>query len=130
MDKRTLKVPGIYKHFKHVEDGIPNNYIYATMWVAKPLTLDAKLKIEKEMAVYLTESDEIGLIWLSNGQWYHNAKTDENLVIYKSLYDDHIAYARLIDMFLSKVDHNKYPSIKQKFRFELLEGEEYDKIYD
>ena len=23
---RELKIPGIYKHFKHTEDGTPNNY--------------------------------------------------------------------------------------------------------
>lgn len=32
---RELKIPGIYKHFKHTEDGILNNYMYATMFVSK-----------------------------------------------------------------------------------------------
>ena len=34
---RELKIPGIYKHFKHTEDGLLNNYMYATIGISKPL---------------------------------------------------------------------------------------------
>lgn len=50
-----------------------------------------------------------------------DSETDEYLVLYRALYGEGLLYARPMKMFLSPVDAEKYPDVKQKWRFELIE---------
>lgn len=53
----------------------------------------------------------------------NHSETQDKYVVYRKLYDDGSLWIRPIDMFLSEVDHAKYPDVKQKYRFELQEIE-------
>ena len=48
-----------------------------------------------------------------------NSETEKKMVVYRALYGENILYVRDYDMFISEVDHVKYPDVKQKYRFEL-----------
>ena len=48
-----------------------------------------------------------------------HSETKEKYVVYRGLYGNNELYIRPYDMFLSKVDKEKYPDVKQEYRFQL-----------
>ncbi len=48
-----------------------------------------------------------------------HSETKEKYVVYRGLYGNNELYIRPFDMFFSEVDKEKYPEVKQQYRFEL-----------
>ena len=49
-----------------------------------------------------------------------HSETKMKMVVYQQLYAPYEVYVRPLDMFMSKIDRNKYPNEKQIHRFEKL----------
>lgn len=48
-----------------------------------------------------------------------HSETKEKYVVYRGLYENNELYIRPFDMFFSEIDKEKYPEVKQQYRFEL-----------
>lgn len=101
----------LYDYSSLIEGRIVKHFKYETL-----------TKEQKEDNLYLYEILAINVI---------HTETNEKLVVYKALYDGEKygldvkrgqVFARPMEMFFSKVDKEKYPNIKQKYRFEIHYG--------
>ena len=50
-----------------------------------------------------------------------HSETAELFVVYSNEHNPDLTWCRPLDMFLSEVDHEKYPDVTQKLRFEKMD---------
>ena len=73
--------------------------------------MDRKVKIGKKYRHFKNKEYEVLAL-------AKDCETLEDIVVYKALYGDGQVWTRNADDFLSKVDKEKYPDVKQEYRFE------------
>ena len=61
---------------------------------------------------------------LANDSETNNDLNTRKVVVYQALYGEQLIWVRDYDMFLSEVDHETYPEVKQQYRFQELPREE------
>ena len=91
MNREEPKIGEIWKHFKN------KHY--------KILCVGHHSESKEKMVVYYNIDDPNPDILSRTSEWLYN----------------HEPCIRPLDMFMSEVDHEKYPDVKQKYRFEKVE---------
>lgn len=52
-----------------------------------------------------------------------HSETKEKMVVYRALYGEFGLYVRPFEMFMSEVEHEKYPQVKSQYRFSVIASE-------
>ena len=82
------------------------------------LLLYNKTMAKREVIIHGVYKHFKGNYYIVESIGFHS-ETEEKMVVYRALYDDHKLWCRPYDLFIGEVDHEKYPDSSQKYRFEL-----------
>lgn len=79
-----------------------------------------KISMARRLKIHGVYRHFKGNCYIVEGVARHSEDLTE-YVVYRQLYGDGGLIIRPLDMFMSEVDHKKYPEVKQKWRFEEVE---------
>lgn len=92
------------------------------MVVIKLNTISARLKIlaprKASFVQHSTDREKMNKYLCQIIGIATHSETREQLFIYHALYGDFRLNVRPLEMFMGEVDYEKYPDVKQNFRFE------------
>ena len=83
------------------------------------MKVQAKVRCMKSTMVGFRYRHFKGGIYLVTDIAVHS-ETEEPMVIYKSFDNPELVWCRPLSMFMSEVDHEKYPDVKQIMRIERI----------
>lgn len=83
------------------------------------MSIQAQVNCMKDAMVGFRYKHFKGGIYLVTDIAVHS-ETAEPMVIYKTFDNPDLVWCRPLGMFLSEVDHEKYPDVKQLMRFERI----------
>lgn len=103
---------------------------FFNIWLKREEDYFKQLNIKESSDLVMNRTIKIkGIYKHFKGNLYYvediakNSEDEKLYVVYRQLYGDNSLWIRPLDMFLSEVDHDKYPDIKQRYRFELLDND-------
>ena len=120
---RELKISKVYHHFKGNDYLVVGIAEYIDEFYSEHNIVEGVVLVD-EFYTWHTEKDERQLIFRDtmNRYWHTDIEhIGEEMVVYKPLQreiGDKKCFIREINMFLSEVDKEKYPDVKQQYRFE------------
>ena len=79
-----------------------------------------KIMSERELKIHGLYKHFKGKLYYVEGVAF-DSETGEEMVVYRAMYGERKLWVRPLAMFLSEVDHKKYPDVEQKYRFEEIE---------
>lgn len=131
--EKSLKLYGVYNHFKgkqYVVVGVsyPDTVMYNELKFQR-VNLAYKDLVDKKASIFTEDTNKYIISYsksripsdfedLSGIYFHDSSKYSGILVLYMSLYDEPVVWSRPVEMFLSKVDKEKYTQATQDYRLE------------
>ncbi len=83
--------------------------------------MERKIEVGKIYRHFKGHIYQVIAIAYDSEKYDENHKEEAKMVVYQNRNDKNDCWVRPYQMFNSKVDHEKYPEVKQEYRFQEIE---------